>query len=557
MNTTLHLKSFPIHSKLLALSAILFTIAFSACSQNPNKGEKTSTYSSLGPQAQIDSPFVISYAKENPKFKAQLYWAKEFYKEREMQLGWFKDNKLVPQATRLMDVIDKAEEDALNPNDYKVKDFPKMISDLEASKKDTVLFHKLQKELDIALSNTYFIWANDYYRGRVIPKKNENVEWDVKRNKIKLHKALATVLEFRESKYDYADFSPLHKDYSNLKVALANYRKIKTDGGWPAIPQGTYKLGDSSTNVAVLRKRLLADNGTNYDQALDQAVKKFQTSQGLNPDGKLGKETIRLLNIPVEERIKTIILNMERWRWIPKSFEENYLLVNIPEYTLHVFEKGEEKFNMRVIVGKTLNSTPIFSDKMEYVVLSPYWNVPMSIIQKELAPKLASNSNYLDHLDMEVVDYKGNPVSPSSISWSSVNEDNFKYVVRRKPGPKNDLGDVKFIFPNENNVYLHDTPHDELFSQEKRGFSHGCVRLEKPIDLAVYLLRKIPGYDRNKIQSVIAQREEKTVNLKEKLPVYLLYMTAWADADGNVNFRDDIYNHDKVLAKEYFNSKSL
>ena len=207
---------------------------------------------------------------------------------------------------------------------------------------------------------------------------------------------------------------------------------------------------------------------------------------------------------------------------------------------------------MRVIVGKTLNSTPIFSDKMEYVVLSPYWNVPFSIVKKELAPKLSGNPNYLEHLDMEVVDYKGNPISTSSINWSSVSEDNFKYVIRRRPGPKNDLGDVKFIFPNENNVYLHDTPHDELFSQEKRGFSHGCVRLEKPIDLAVYLLRKIPNYDRNRIEDIISERQEKTVNLKEKLPVYLLYMTAWADTEGNVNFRDDIYGHDKALAKEYF-----
>jgi murein L,D-transpeptidase YcbB/YkuD len=551
MKVNLKIQSLRKVIKYVFFAGILFSVVATACSHDKKKS-KTKSFEVYENQPKIDSPFVISYIKSNPKFKGQLYWAKEFYKEREFNLGWFKDNELVPQAYKLLEVINKANEDALDSMDYKVVDIPALISKLKASKSDTAAYHQTEKELDLALSNTYFIWANDYYRGRIIPKKNANIEWDVKRNKIKLHKALATVLNFRESKYEYADFKPMHKDYSNLKTALANYRKIKANGGWPKVPAGTYKLGDSSANVSVLRKRLLGDSGTKYDQTLDDAVKKFQVSQGLNPDGKLGKGTLALLNIPVESRIETIILNMERWRWIPKSFEPDYLLVNIPEYKLHVYEKGEEKFNMRVIVGKTLNSTPIFSDKMEYVVLSPYWNVPFSIVKKELAPKLSGNPNYLEHLDMEVVDYKGNPISTSSINWSSVSEDNFKYVIRRRPGPKNDLGDVKFIFPNENNVYLHDTPHDELFSQEKRGFSHGCVRLEKPIDLAVYLLRKIPNYDRNRIEDIISERQEKTVNLKEKLPVYLLYMTAWADTEGNVNFRDDIYGHDKALAKEYY-----
>ena len=530
------------------LSLLLFVCFLStACSQGNNN------LNSYENQPKIDSTIVIAYIKSNPEFKQQLYWAKEFYKERENNLGWFKNNEIVPQAAQFLAVVDKAGEDALNPNDYKIKDIEGLIVKLKDSKADSAVYHQSMSELDLALSNTYFLWANDYYRGKIVPKKNENIEWDIKRNKIKLHKALATVLEYRESKYEYADFKPLHKDYSNLKIALAKYRQIQEQGGWPTIAMGTYKLGDSSANISNLRKRLVGDNQTKYDITLDQAVKKFQVSHGLNPDGKIGKETIRLLNIPVKDRINTIILNMERWRWIPKSFEKDYLLVNIPEYKLHIYEGGEEKFNMRVIVGKTLNSTPIFSDKLEYVVISPYWNVPMSIILKELAPKITANINYLDRLDMEVVDYKKNPVNPSSINWSNIDENNFKYIVRRRPGPKNDLGNVKFIFPNENNVYLHDTPNDQLFSQEKRGFSHGCVRLEKPLDLAVYLLRDIPGYDKQKIQDIIELRKEKSVILKEKLPVYLLYMTAWADADGNMNFRDDIYSHDQALAKEYFN----
>jgi murein L,D-transpeptidase YcbB/YkuD len=213
--------------------------------------------------------------------------------------------------------------------------------------------------------------------------------------------------------------------------------------------------------------------------------------------------------------------------------------------------------DMRVIVGKTLNATPVFSDRLEYVVLAPYWNVPFSIIDKEFREKLiADPKGFLEHLDMEVVKGSGRKavaVDPSSIDWAGVTEANFKYTVRRRPGPKNDLGDVKFIFPNSNDIYLHDTPHDELFGQAKRGFSHGCVRVEEPIKLATYLLRDKGGWDKQAILDTIATRREKYVPVKTKLPVYLVYFTAWADANGHVHFRDDIYGHDKTLAREYFN----
>ena len=530
----------------------LVLVSFAACSGRNN-------VKSLKSQPTLDSNYIYTYIKGEPRFKAQLDWAKKYYRERKFQLGWFKNNELVPQAEQMLSVIAKADEDGLDPKDYQIKDFKELFKSLEKAQKDTVEFRELQKEIDIALSATYFVWASDYYRGRVVPRENKNVQWDVKRNKIKLHKALATVLQFRKSKYDYADFAPLHPQYSNLKKSLAVYRGIKNAGGWPVIPKGTVlKPGASSPLVNTLRKRMFmgvsADTTSNnvYDPALVAAVKQFQVSQGVTPDGQVRGETVRLLNIPVEQRIKSIILNMERWRWIPKSFEPDYLLVNIPAFKLRVFEKGQEKVNMKVIVGKTMNSTPIFSDKMEYVVLSPYWNVPMSIIKKELVPNLINNPGYLERLDMEVVTNKGDQVDPSSIDWGSIDEKTFKYIVRRRPGPKNDLGDVKFIFPNTDDIYLHDTPHDELFSQASRDFSHGCVRVERPIELAEYLLRNIPGYSRSKIKSIIAERKEKHVSLKQKLPVYLVYFTAEADGKGNVKFYEDIYGHDKVLASQYF-----
>lgn len=540
---------------LIILAGLSFVLTLSSCQggKTTDSGQKEGK-SVNGPQPVLDSTYYINYVKADPRLKDQLDWTKKFYRERDFQLGWFKNNELVPQAKQMLAMIDKSAEEGLDPKDYKIKDFNKMLADLEAAKSDPAKFAEVQKEIDIALSGTYFVWASDYYRGVVIPKENKEIEWDVKGNKIKLHKALMTVLNERESKYSYASFSPLHPEYSRLKTALANYRKLQASGGWPKLTANPkLKTGEVSPIVPSLRKRLgLAAADSVFSQQVVDAVKRFQNAQGLKPDGSLGPETVRQLNISVEERIKQIILNMERWRWIPKSFEKDYLLVNIPEYKLHVIENGKEAMNMNVIVGKTMNSTPIFSDKMETVVLSPYWNVPVSIIQKELAPKFAGNPGYLDRLDMEVVTWKGTPVDPSSVDWASVNESNWKYVLRRRPGPKNDLGDVKFIFPNTNDIYLHDTPHDELFSQTKRGFSHGCVRVEKPLELAEYLLKNV-GYDRNKIESTIALRKEKHVKLNKVLPVYLVYFTAWADDNGNVNFRDDIYGHDKTLAQQYFN----
>ncbi|MDP3469987.1 MAG: L,D-transpeptidase family protein [Daejeonella sp.] len=533
---------------LFLLTGICLIGFVSAC------GNKQERQVAGKPQPILDSMYYINYMNKNPLLKEHTDWAKEFYRERNFKLGWFKNNEIVPQAKEMLDMISKADEEGLDPKKYQFMDFDTLFANLEDTKRDSAKFTAIQKEIDVALSSTYFVWASDFYRGVIIPRDNEEIEWDVKRNKIKLHKALMTVLKERESKYSYASFSPLHPDYTRLKSVLATYRKIQAEGGWPTVTASSkLKEGDKAPLVAALKKRLgLSSTDSTFNAETLSALKKFQSEQGMKPDGALGPETAKFLNIPVNQRIKQIILNMERWRWIPKSFEEDYLIVNIPEYRLRVYEKGKVQLAMNVIVGKTLNSTPIFSDKMENVVMAPYWNVPASIVKDELGPKIANDPGYLERMNMELIDSKGNQVNPSGINWSAITRDNWKYILRRKPGPKNDLGDVKFIFPNTNDIYLHDTPHDELFSQTKRNFSHGCVRVEKPLELAEYLLRPV-GWDMNKIQSTIAQGQEKQVKLKEVLPVYLVYFTAWADESGNVHFRDDIYGHDKALAQQYFN----
>ncbi|MBC8052428.1 MAG: L,D-transpeptidase family protein [Sphingobacteriaceae bacterium] len=535
------------------LIVILFSgVIFSGCKKKV----------ALGDQPVLDSVYITQYMRAEPEFKEHLDWAKKFYKERRFKLGWFKNNEIVPQAEKLFSVMQRSDEEGLDPKDYQLFNLQEKLKELDDAKKDTAKYKDLQKKLDISLSAAYFNFADDYYRGLVVPRENREVEWDVKRNKIKLHKALMTMLGERKSKYPYAEFQPLHPDYANLKNALARYRNIQKTGGWPTVPQGTkLKPGQSSSAVVVLSKRLsyLMDKGDStaadsavYGATLVNAVKKFQVLHGQKPDGNIGPETVKALNVPIQNRIRQIIINMERWRWIPKSFEPSYLLVNIPEYKLHVIENKKEVMTMNVIVGKVMNATPVFSDRLEHVVLSPYWNVPPSIIQEEIAPRAIADPGYLDRTNMEVVTHKGEVISPGSINWSTAGAEGSPYIVRKKPGPKNDLGDVKFIFPNEGNIYLHDTPHDELFSQSKRGFSHGCVRVEEPIKLAEYLLRNVKGWDKGNIMRQISTREERYVSVKEKLPVYLVYFTAKADANGNVQFYEDLYGHDSKLASMYF-----
>lgn len=518
--------------------------------------------------ATMDSVFIINYIKTVPEFARHEKLVRLFYRDRAFRLAWFKNGELVPQASKFKEVINNAKDEGLDPNDYKLKDFDQLYQAYQ-NEKDDAKRAQLQQELDIALTASYFHYGTDFYKGQTNPKENKNsISWKVKRNKIKLNKALQTILKERESKYPYYEFAPLHPEYNGLRTALKKYRTLQQNGEWPKIePVKKLQLKDTSPQVAVIRKRLLmeydpararslqAQNDSVFDESLATLVKKFQTLNGVKADGVVGPETVKLMNISIEDRIDQLIINMERWRWIPKSFEDKYIFVNIPEYTMHVKDKGKEVLSMKVIVGKEMNSTPIFSDKLEYVVFAPFWNVPKSIVENEIKPNMLRNPNFLESQDMEII--KGDRknfqrISASSIDWSGVTQQNFKYLIRQRPGPKNSLGLVKFLFPNEFNVYLHDTPYDALFNQEQRGFSHGCVRLERPAELAEYLLKDDPKWSPSAIRDAMNGKEEQWVVLKEKVPVYIVYFTSWVDDQGNVYFSKDLYGHDDNLKKEYF-----
>lgn len=338
------------------------------------------------------------------------------------------------------------------------------------------------------------------------------------------------------------EWRPLNENFHKLQEAVLRFRAL---GGqaWPEIGSttGVIRPGERSDALPGLRTRLHTlgfyqpeDTGTLYDSGLEAAVIQAQRSFGLTDDGVVGPATFRALNVSPDARIRQLLLNMERAKWMPATPADR-IVVNIPEYRLRVFTDGEEAFSSNVVVGKAASRTVVFSDELKYIVFAPYWNIPRSIVQNEILPAMQRSSGYLERNNMEVTGYSGGLP-----------------VVRQRPGAGNALGRVKFIFPNSYNIYFHDTPAKSLFGRDQRAFSHGCIRVEKPFELASYLLRNREEWTDESIRDAMYSNKEKWVPLEKTLPVFLTYFTAWADDEGTVHFREDIYGHDKELAEHLF-----
>lgn len=340
----------------------------------------------------------------------------------------------------------------------------------------------------------------------------------------------------------------MNSQYKKLQNYLSKYIEIDKNRNWGDTiekPKTVLKKGMEDERVAIIKQKLfllgdlqVTDSSNIFDSTLVSAVKKFQRRMGLTIDGNIGSKMMEELNIPIKERISQLLINMERARWMPADKDTNYILVNIPEYKMHVYDSGKNVFDIKVIVGTATNSTVIFTDKLKYIVFSPYWNVPSSIVQKEIVPALKKNPNYLAKNNMEITGKSGSLP-----------------VVRQKPGPNNSLGLVKFLFPNSFNIYFHDTPNHDLFTATNRSFSHGCIRLSEPKKLAQYLLRNDSAWTSQKIDSCMHLQKEKWITLDKPIPVFIVYFTAWVDKDGSLNFRKDIYGHDAKMNEKLFVKK--
>ncbi|MBN2721150.1 MAG: L,D-transpeptidase family protein, partial [Proteobacteria bacterium] len=408
-------------------------------------------------------------------------------------------------------------------------------------------------ELDLLLTDAYLTYAADLKTGRV-----ENPKWHAHILEEDLSELLQNAVNAGRIEPSLKDLLPKHENYDKLAKVLARYRTVSYGGGWGFVQEGpTMRLGDRDDRVKSLRARLLISDDYEgslagdlalFDEDLLEAVKKFQLRHGLEPDGLVGKKTLEELNVPVEERIKQIKVNMERWRWLPNLLGDRYILVNIANFQTDVVEGTTTVLTMKSIVGREFRHTPVFSDKMTYLVLNPYWNVPLKLAVEDIIPQVRKDPGYLAKNHMKVLKGWGAgeyEIDPNTIDWWKMNEDNFPYRFRQDPGPYNALGRIKFMFPNEHAVYIHDTPAKGLFKETSRDLSSGCIRIDKPLKLAEYLLSEDPAWDLNRIVEELDTKVDLSVRLPRPINIHILYWTTWIDERGLLSFRNDIYGRDR------------
>ncbi len=471
----------------------------------------------------------------------------EFYNKRRFSLAWHSKDK----RKQLINIITHIDSEGLNPEDY-------LLSSLFAFHvKDKNLDDTERVDFDILLTESLVRLGYHLRFGKVDPK-NLDSGWNL--NRILENEDPAAIIQAAidaESIQTFIDqFIPRQPFYARYKKALADYRAIKQKGGWPLLPAGpSLKPGMTDSRIAILKQRLQIEGYLPqpakpveyYDPVLEAAVIKFQQRHGLKVDGVAGKETRAALNVPVEDRINQIRVNLERGRWVLKDVQGDFLLVNIAGFKAYLVRENQLVWTSRVIIGRPYRKTPSFKSEITYLILNPSWTVPPVILRNDVLPKARKDPAYITQNSFEVLDQSSNRIDPDNIDWSAYTGNNFPYTLRQPPGPNNALGRIKFDFPNPFTVYLHDTPHKELFDQFERTFSSGCIRIENPLQLAEYLLNDKDKWGRQKITEAIDTNETQTIQLQKPETIILLYATVVIEQDGAVHFMKDIYDRDQKL----------
>lgn len=525
------------------LILLLSAISLSSCGQ-PNREEtpqdiakenwNNSIKGSFVAQSKLtlDSLEISDFFKNHSQLKGVEEDVFVFYTSRNYAYAWFDKGKLIEQANNLFNRLSNLENEGI----YREIPYQSTLDSLfnlsgkDSQKKSNLL-------LELLLTSDYFVFSKLSWEG-IDESVSESLKWHLPRKKVNYEHYLDSLLENADHKKLLKE--PVYRQYDLLKVYLKKYKELESRGEWINLhnTQKASRLGDTSQLIAQVKKRLyLLDDfhgdttNTIFDEALYNSIKAFQLRNGLTDDGLIGDETINTLNIPLKNRIRQIIVNMERNRWLPIAKYEDVLAVNIPDFKLHVFHGDSLLWSCKVVVGQSTHPTTVFYGEVQNVVFSPYWNVPESIVRNEILPQMRRHSNYLATHDMEITGYR-----------------NGLPVMRQKPGPNNSLGLVKFLFPNSYNTYLHDTPAKSLFGETSRAFSHGCIRVEEPVKLANFLLRNQTEWTPEKINSAMHNGKETYVTLKTKVPVFIAYFTAFVGQDHQLNFRKDIYDLDEHLA---------
>ena len=483
-----------------------------------------------------------------------------FYWLRAFRPAWSTDGSPRAEAAVLIKAIHRALQEGLNPEDYHLAHIRRLLARIQ---KDTASTQASAPQdladLDLLLTDAFLLYAFHLSAGRVNPETIQ-AEWFIKTQEVDLAEVLQTALDKGQIMQALENLRPDHPGYERLKKAFQTYQDIMVMGGWPMVPAGSrMEKGDQGLRVKALRSRLAVSGDLDelekghqdvFNEALEDAVRRFQERHGLTVDGIVGRATMAALNVPVEQRIRQIRLNLERWRWLPRDFERRYLLVNIANFELDVIEDGRVITTMRVVTGTRVRRTPVFTGRMTYMDLNPYWHIPPIIAKEDILPRLWKDPKYLARENIRVFQgwaAEAPQIDLESVDWSQVMPERFPFKLQQDPGPSNPLGRIKFMFPNKFDIYLHDTPARGLFNHATRSFSSGCIRIEKPIDLAAYLLRGQPEWTREKIVAAINSNKTQIVWIPEPIAVHILYWTAWVDQDGLIHLRDDIYGRDTPL----------
>lgn len=481
----------------------------------------------------------------------------EIYHDNGLQPFWIENGKPTRRAADIISILEDAQSHGLDPDRYYLN---RIVQYMDDSKDAADLVR-----LDVLLSLGMMLYVADQREGRIIPREidpvlfesasDEEVDW----------------VALREAAFGSADMkafleqqAPPFLQYRKLQEKMAEYRAIAAEGGWSSITGGeTLKPGMDDPRVRDVKQRLsvtgdlvAGDSSSSlFDAELEEAVKRFQKRHNLNQDGAIGKQTLAAMNVPVEARINQINVNMERYRWLNRDLEDRRVVVNIAGFEALAGKPGKLELTMPVVVGKLHHATPVFSDTIKYIVFNPYWTLPPSIARNETLPKLKKNPQYLQEHNMKLFNGWGGDskeIDPSTIDWSRVTKKEMnQYRVRQEPGPKNALGTLKIMFPNKYSVYLHDTPSHALFKREKRAFSHGCIRMGRPAEMASWVLGgEANGWGIARVNEIVKSRERKVVVLDKPIPVHILYRTAFVDPeDDTIVFYEDIYGRDKILAR--------
>ncbi len=483
-----------------------------------------------------------------------------FYQRRGFFPAWCSDKGILPQAESLITEIKGAHNEGLGPDDYHLTNILSLIETIKNQKAlGNTVNPELWADLDLLLTDAFMLYASHLLAGRVNPE-TIHTDWTVSIPTGDLTDILQSALKTNQIKKALNDFRPNHPGYSGLKTYLAHYRSIEKEVHELPLLGGTrLTKGDKGPSVEILRERLIilgdlyADNKDQtdiFDETIQEAVLRYQKRHGLKQDGIVGSRTLEMLNTSLQKRIRQIELNMERWRWVPRNIGNRYLIVNIADFKLWGTENHRRVLDMRVVVGRPYRRTPVFSAKMTFMVINPYWNIPQRLAIKDVLPKIQKNINYIEQQKIKIFkDWSENAVEidPKTIAWNKIEPRNFAYKLRQDPGPRNVLGRIKFIFPNKFAVYLHDTPKRSLFEKNNRDSSSGCIRVEEPISLAVYLLQDDPSWTREILMEAIEIGTPKVIWLKRPITVHLQYWTAWVDETGGLNFLNDIYDRDRPL----------